>query len=76
MRYDHHIEMCEYCDAVHHPMTRWVHPDTNETVFIHYIRRVKLPDGSEDLAFELENDCTRKATALGFVERRDLGPKR
>jgi len=76
MRYDRHIEQCEYCDVVHHPMTRWVHPVSGEMVFIHYIRVITLPNGKTDLLFEEENDCSRKAIELGFVKRLDLTPKR
>lgn len=76
MRYDHHIEQCEYCDMVHHPMTRWVNPATDEMIFIHSIRVVALPDGESDLLFETVNDCSRKALKLGFVMRPDLTPKR
>lgn len=76
MKYDRHIEMCEYCDAVHHPMMRWVHPDSEEMIFIHFVRVIKLPDGKTDLLFEEENDCAKKAAELGFVKRADLTPKR
>lgn len=76
MKYDKHIEQCEYCDAVHHPMTRWVHPKTGEKIFIHYIRVVTLPNGEQDLLFEEDNECSRKAEGLGFVERKDLTPRR
>lgn len=76
MRYDRGIEQCEYCEMIHHPMTRWVHPETGETIFIHYIRVIKTPDGKSDLLFEIQNKCSAKALELGFVERRDLTPKR
>lgn len=76
MRYDKHIEQCEYCDVVHHPMTRWVHPESDEMIFIHYVRVITLTNGESDLLFELENDCTERAAALGFVKRQDLTPKR
>ena len=76
MRYDRTIEQCEYCDAAHHPMMRWVHPVSGETVFIHSVRVIKLPNGEQDLLFEYENECSQKAAELGFVKRPDLTPKR
>lgn len=76
MKYNRITEQCEYCDVVHHPMMRWVHPRTGETVFIHQVRIVDLPDGKSDLVIEEVNPCSMKAAALGFVKRPDLTPKR
>ena len=76
MRYNRTIEQCEYCEVCHHPMTRWVHPDSRVMIFVHQVRIVTLSTGGTDLLFEENNKCSEKAAALGFVKRPDLTPKR
>ena len=76
MRYDRMIEQCEYCEVTHHPMMRWVHPATGDVIFIHCLRVITLPEGGTDLLFEKDNECSKKAEALGYIKRPDLTPKR
>lgn len=69
MKWDKGIEQCQYCDMVHHPMTRWTRGDI--TIFVHDLIVV-----DRNLIFETDSACHRRAIAEGFVRRPDLTPKR